>query len=165
MLATFLLQLSSYPIALKMAIEEEIGERELNEEAVETLVEMVSDGVAPRHVANYFFSQTGKRIPLPKGQRYHAIERDDINSRFYRQFIQLAVPVIRRTCIGIVLLALLFWLPFYYLYRPIQAYAYYQKGHSEILRDNFNQAEKFFTLATYGWPLLNDTFFHQRLAF
>ncbi len=156
----FLLQLSSYPIALKMAIEEEIGERELNEEALETLVDMVINGVAPRHVANYFFSQTGKRILLPKGQRYHAIaKKDDISLLFQQQFTDLALPVIRLTCVGIVLLALLFWLPFYYIYRPIQAYSYYQQGHLEILRDNFSQAERFFTLATYGWPLFNDTFF------
>ncbi len=155
----FLLQLCAYPIALKLAIEEEIGENELREEAVETLIEMVSSGVNPRHVANYFFSQTGKRILLPKGQRYHAIDRDQINNLFYRQFVQLGIPLLRRAFFGISILALLLGLPFYFLYRPVQAYLYYQKGHSEILHDRFNDAERYFTLATNGWQLFGDSLF------
>ncbi|WGK69833.1 hypothetical protein P0082_02935 [Candidatus Haliotispira prima] len=155
----FLLQLSSYPIALKLAIEEEIGENELDETTIETLVEMVSAGVDPRRVANYFFSQTGKRILLPKGHRYHAHDWDDINSRFDRQFAQIGFPLIQRAFLGVFLLAIFFWLPFYYIYRPVQSHLYYQRGYSEISQDHFDEAERYFTLASNGWPLFNDTFF------
>ena len=150
----FLIRLGSYPIALKLAIEEEIGENELNEAAVENLVEMVIAAEHPRKVANYFFSQTGKRIPLPKGQRYRVQDQEALNLRFHRQFAHLGFPLLRRAFLGILLLAVLFWLPLYYIYRPIQAYIYYKKGHAEIYKDKFREAERYFTLATDGWPLL-----------
>ncbi len=155
----FLLQLSLYPIALKLAIEEEIGENELNEAAVETLVEMVSSGANPRKVANYFFSQTGKRIILPKSHRYHGLDHTKPDTRFHRQFAQIGWPLLRYAFHALVLIALLLWLPFYYVYRPIQSHLYYRKGYSQIQRDHFSDAEYYFTLASDGWPLFNDTVF------
>ena len=149
----FLIQLASYPIALKLAIEEEIGENELNEAAIENLVEMVIAGDHPRKVSNYFFSQTGKRISLPKGQRYHIQDQEVLNQRFDRQFAKIGLPLLRRAFGGVLLLAVLLWLPLYYIYRPIQAYIYYKKGYAEIYVDRFRNAERYFTLATNGWPL------------
>jgi tetratricopeptide (TPR) repeat protein len=145
--------LSLFPLNLRIAVEETIGEKIVSNEDLSTLIRMLITGASVRAVARHVGEITNKTIDIPPGYEKGTGEKVDArrNSLGY-QFSQAIVPIVRNVAIlGIILLGatLLFmnyiWTPFFY------AYPLYEEGLALVEDGQFEEGEEKFGLAVNRW--------------
>jgi tetratricopeptide (TPR) repeat protein len=145
--------LSFFPLNLRIAVEETIGEKIVSNEDLSTLIRMLITGASVRAVARHVGEITNKVIDIPPGYEKGTGEKVDArrNSMGY-QFSQAVLPIIRNVAIlGILVVAatLLFmnyiWTPFLYS-APL-----YEEGLALVQDGQFEEGESKFALAVARW--------------
>ena len=143
------------PLNLKIAIQNSLAEADdLTGVRYKKLISMLIKGSSPRQINTEYFNITGKKIELPRGylkQSGQDFERK--RSGFLYQFSEKGWPFVRLFSVILLFLGLTVYLSFHFLYRPVQALIYYNKGIESIGRDEFDEGEEFFRKAYFGWSL------------
>ena len=143
------------PLNLKIAIQNSLAEAsDLTGVRYKKLISMLIKGSSPRQINTEFFNITGKKIQLPRGylkQSGQDFERK--RSGFLYQFAEKGWPFVRLFTVILVFLGLTVYISFHFLYRPVQAHIYYNKGIESIALDEYEEGEEFFRKAYFGWSL------------
>ena len=143
------------PLNLKIAIQNSLAEADdLTGVRYKKLISMLIKGSSPRQINTEYFNITGKKIQLPRGYlKQSGQEFERKRSGFLFQFIEKGWPFVRLFAVILAFLGLTVYLSFHYLYRPVQAHIYYNKGIESISQDEFEQGEEYFKKAYFGWSL------------
>ncbi|MHC6204611.1 periplasmic flagellar collar protein FlcA [Breznakiellaceae bacterium SP9] len=150
--------LNSYPLNLRVAIEEIIAEQAVAPELMSSLVKLLVKGGSPREAAALAAKILGRRIAIPKAfEKKTGEEMEQEQASFKYFFIHKAVPIIRlAAAVGIAALVLLY-LGHQLLYKPISVWHTYSKGHAYIEESKFAEAKTTFKEAyalKRGWNWL-----------
>ncbi|GHU49440.1 hypothetical protein FACS1894200_08080 [Spirochaetia bacterium] len=137
--------LSSYPLNLRVAIEEIIAEKAVAPELMSSLVKLLVNGGSARDTAALATTILSRRIAIPKDfEKKTGEEMEAEQSSFKYFFVHKAVPVIRLVvAVGIAAVAILY-LGHQLLYMPIAVWHTYSKGHAYIEEAKFTEAKTTF---------------------
>jgi len=154
--------LAALPRNLKMAVEELIGVQGLSGEKLRGLVGLLVSGASPAQVAARVRELTGKVIVLPRGyEKGTGLALEAERATFAYAFRQNILPILRVFGLSLVFLALLFYVGYRYVYRPLYATALYRQGYANIQKDRFPLANESFGEAVSIWPAKS---WHYRYA-
>ncbi len=144
--------LSLLPRNVKIVVEELIGEKGLSGDRLKTLLGLLIRGAGAAEVAAYAGKITGKRLKIPAqyekrtGEEFEA-EKDTFAYNFRKNIL----PLIRVFAIGAVILAMVGFLSYRFVYKPLKALSLYNSGYKAIGKDNFNEANELFDEASIVW--------------
>jgi tetratricopeptide (TPR) repeat protein len=140
--------IASYPLNLRIAIEEIIAEQAVVPELMSSLIKMLVRGASPKEAAALAGKILERTIPIPKGfekKTGEALEEEQ--SSFSYIFIHKFLPVLRLFLIMAILAASLFYLGYEFIYTPIHANSIYKQGYELIPGGSYAQANEQFNRA------------------
>ncbi len=146
-------KLDSFPLNLKIAIEETLAEAEdLKGVRYSKLIQMLSSGSTTRQIVTEYFNITGKKIQLPRGYDKQSGRNFELRqSGFLYQFIKRGWPLIKIGTTALIILGIMIYIGFSFVYRPLQATVYYRQGLKRIAEDQFAEGDALFHKAYFGW--------------
>jgi hypothetical protein len=145
--------LATFPLNLKLAVEQLIGEAKGTTEQVEKLCRMLVAGKGAADVATYVGRITGKQIRIPRGyEKQTGIEFEQERNSFAYQFRENVWPVLRLVGIALILLTGLGVAGYNFVYRPLLARSLYADGIEYIENDQYTLGNETFSRAWEVWP-------------
>ncbi len=148
--------LDELPRNLKIAVEELIGERGLSGENLKKLLNMLVAGENAKTIASFVSKQLGRRIEVPKQyEKKTGAEFEEEKESFAYIFRHTILPVMKVVTAGAAVLALLGFLGYRFVYRPIHARMLYAQGYEEVQEDNYITGNDYFDRATDKWVVKN----------
>ncbi|QQO11284.1 tetratricopeptide repeat protein [Breznakiella homolactica] len=137
--------LASYPLNLRIAVEELIAEQAVSPDLMSALVKKLVAGAGPKETASLAGKILGRSIPIPKGfEKKTGEELEAEQSSFGYIFVHNFLPVLRIfLAVGIVAVSL-FYLIYQFVYTPLRANAMYQRGYERIEAGQYARANENF---------------------
>jgi tetratricopeptide (TPR) repeat protein len=142
--------LASYPLNLRIALEEIIAEQVVDPAILSALIKMLVRGGSFKEAASQAGKILGRTISIPRGfekKTGEALEAEQ--NSFAYIFVHKFLPVLRLFFIGALVAASLFYLIYQFIYIPNRARNMYQIGYERIAageyeraNDRFNEAFK-----------------------
>ncbi len=146
--------LLTLPLNLKLIVEEEIGEKELEGAQLKQLLDALRLGKTPQEIASLVGKITGKRIKLPREyEKRSGVAYEEEKDSFAYRFRYNIFPVIRTAVIAAGLFALLVILGYRYIFRPLYALSLYSQGYEHLVEEEYPVAGAHFDQATGIWPM------------
>lgn len=144
--------LAGFPLNLKLAVEEIIGEKEPSFEDLSKLIRMLINGASVKSVATLAGRILGKTIKIPPGFMKGSGEAHENNLASFPYLVQKYMwPVLRGFLAGTVAAAVLLLLGFNYLYTPWKADSLYKEGLQDILTGDSPAGDGKFNDAWRRW--------------
>ncbi len=148
--------LGELPRNLKIAVEELIGERGLAGENLKKLLNMLIAGEKAKAIAAFVGKQLGRKIEVPKQyEKKTGAEFEEEKQSFSYVFRYTILPVLKVVTAGAAALALIGFLGYRFVYRPIHARMLYAQGYEEVQEDNYISGNRYFDRATDKWVVKN----------
>ena len=140
--------LSSYPLNLRVAIEEIIAEQVVNPDLMSSLISHLVRGATPRDSATLAGKILGRTIAIPRGfEKKTGEELEAEKTSFKYLFINRFIPVFRVFLGGAAAATALFFIIFQFVYTPIRAELLYRSGYERIPTGEYQQANERFNQA------------------
>jgi tetratricopeptide (TPR) repeat protein len=140
--------INSYPLNLRLAIEEIIAEQVIEPSLLSALVKLLISGGSPRDAASLAGKILGRTIPIPRGfekKTGEALEEEQTSFPYI--FVHKFLPVAAIFLMVLLFAASLAFLIRQFIYLPIHAESIYRTGLERIkdgeyerAKDRFNQA-------------------------
>ncbi len=148
--------LSALPRNLRIVIEELIGEQDLGGPQLSELVDLLVRGAPPREIADATSRIIGRTIEIPAAyEKKTGLEFEEERATFAYRFRHNILPILRVFLAGAAIIALLVFLGYRFVYRPIHAYTLYAAGYNQLQNDNFVTANDDFATASREWQMKN----------
>lgn len=155
----FLKNLSSYPLNVRMAVEELIVKNEFTDEAEFEIIQKVLKKVSARQLASELEKMLDIAIPVPRDfERRTAEEYEAYKSSFQYQLSNKIIPGAIISFAALVVCFFMFQFTKYFIYRPARASSLYSQGYKLLESENFPQSETKFSEAT-KYQLIKKWFF------
>jgi tetratricopeptide (TPR) repeat protein len=148
--------LEALPRNLKIAVQDLIGAGTAQGADLRKLIRLLVDGASAQEIATLASRISGKRIRVPAGYEKKtgaALEAEQ--ATFAYAFRQNILPLVRVVALTLVAGALLGFLGYRFVYRPLSALSNYRAGYAQIQRDNYAVANERFNAAVNVWPVKN----------
>ncbi len=146
--------LSSLPRNLRLAVEELIGERRLEGAQLRALVDLLVSGASAREIAALTGRILGRRIVVPTAYaKRTGIEFEAEKGTFAYRFRQNILPILRTFILAGLAIALVIFLGYRFIYRPLHALTLYELGYRDIQRNEFIRANDYFDRGVLEWRL------------
>ena len=140
--------LESLPRNLKMAVEGVIGQGAATGAVLTRLVSLLVQGAAAQEIATVVSRITGKRIVIPAGYEKKTGVAFEAEQRSFAYALRENIyPIVRLFAITVLAAALIGFLGYRLVYRPLYAIANYRLGYTHILGDRFTLANESFERA------------------
>ncbi|MDR2864706.1 MAG: tetratricopeptide repeat protein [Spirochaetaceae bacterium] len=139
--------LAKYPLNIRIACEEAIGEDNFPPAQLKPLIELLIDGGSAQETARLLGKLLKKRVSVPKGFKTGE-ELEEERRSFNYIFIHRFLPVARLALILAVLALSIAYLSYQFIYRPLNAENLYEKGYELILSGeapNYVRANQYFS--------------------
>ncbi|MGP1458375.1 MAG: periplasmic flagellar collar protein FlcA [Treponema sp.] len=148
----FLNNLSSYPLNVRLAVEDLIIKNEFTDDAEFGIVQKVLKKVSARQLAAELEKMLDISIPVPRDfERRTAAEYEAYKASFQYQLRNKIIPGALMSMIGAVLVWLLFMFSKFYIYEPAMANHLYRQGYNLLEAGNYPPSEEKFNKAvTYN---------------
>lgn len=144
--------LLSYPLNLRLAIEEALAEERGTEAQRSRLVHLLVKGAAPGEAASLASRILKRPISVPKDFEKRTGAELEAEKGSLRYILIHTVAPIAAMVLAVVLgLGILGFLGYRFVYRPIRAELLYREGYEEIRQDRFPEAESVFQKADKVW--------------
>lgn len=144
----FLKNLSSYPLNVRIAVEELIVKDEFTDDAEFEIVQKVLKKVSARQLASELEKMLDISLPVPRDfERRSAEEYEAYKSSFQYQLKNKIIPGTFIAAVAGAFLYLITIFAIYGIYRPIKANSVYKEGYLLLQNDEFPQAEQKFNFA------------------
>jgi len=144
--------LARLPRNLKIVVEELIGEKELGGEDLQKVVQLLIGGAPPAAIAAEVSRITGTRIRIPRSfEKLTGLEFEEERRSFAYAFRENILPILRVAALSLAVVALLSFLGYRYVYRPVQAQVLYRQGYNQIERQRYQLANERFDQALGYW--------------
>ncbi len=140
--------LLSYPLNLRVAIEDILANEKGSEAQRSRLVWAMVEGASAEDAAGAAARVLKRRIEIPKGfeKRTGAAFEAEKGSLAYA-FIHTVLPVLRVALVAAALAGTLGWLGYRYVYKALAANAAYRSGYQRIAESRYPEAEASFEKA------------------
>jgi tetratricopeptide (TPR) repeat protein len=157
--------LDGLPRNLKIAVQDLIGEGAASPADTARLISLLVGGAAAQEIAVLAGRISGKRIRVPAGyEKKSGVAFEAEQRTFAYAFRQNILPLIRVVVITVLAGAMLAYLGYSYIYRPLSAAAAYRAGYEQIRADRFTAANQNFERARQTWKM-KDWYFRYADAF
>lgn len=144
----FLKNLSSYPLNVRIAVEELIVKDEFTDDAEFEIVQKVLKKVSARQLASELEKMLDISLPVPRDfERRSAEEYEAYKSSFQYQLKNKIIPGTFIAAVAGAFLYLITIFAIYGIYRPVKANSVYKEGYLLLQNDEFPQAEQKFNFA------------------
>lgn len=155
----FIKNLSSYPLNVRMAVEELIVKNEFTDEAEFGIIQKVLKKVSARSLASELEKMLDVAIPVPRDfERRTAEEYEAYKASFQYQLSNKIIPGAILSVAALVVFFFMFQFVRYFVYSPIRANSLYSQGYKLLESENFPQSETKFIEAT-KFQLIKKWFF------
>lgn len=155
----FIKNLSTYPLNVRMAVEELIVKNEFTDEAEFEIIQKVLKKVSARSLASELEKMLDVAIPVPRDfERRTAEEYEAYKASFQYQLSNKIIPGAILSIAALVVFFFMFQFVRYFVYRPIRANSLYSQGYKLLESENFPQSETKFIEAT-KFQLIKKWFF------
>ncbi|MBN1241932.1 MAG: hypothetical protein JXA15_04405 [Spirochaetales bacterium] len=146
--------LLSYPLNLRLAIEDALANDRGNEAQRSALVWALVDGMSPKKAAELAGAALHKRIEVPKAfeKRTGAAFEAEKGSLAWI-LVNRVMPVILGVAAALAVAGGLAWLGWKFVYTPIAASAAYRDGYESIRVDRYVDAERSFSRGDALWRM------------
>ena len=142
-------RLLSFPLNLRLAVEDAIANKRGTEGQLSRLVWALVERRPFDEVAALVSRMLKRHISVPEGyEKSTGAAFEEEKGSFRWVLVHTVAPIARTTLIVLAALALLGWLGWRYVYRPIAADALYRSGYAHIAQDRYAEAEDSFARAT-----------------
>jgi hypothetical protein len=140
--------LESLPRNLKLAVQQVIGEGHATGAALTRLVSLLVAGATAQQIAGVVARITGKRIVIPAGYEKRSGVAFEIEQRSFAYALRENIyPIVRLFALTVLAAAIVGFIGYRLVYRPLYALANYRIGYSHILGDRFTLANERFERA------------------
>jgi tetratricopeptide (TPR) repeat protein len=148
--------LLSFPLNLRVAIEDILANGRGSEAQQSKLVWALVDGVGAEDIADLAGRVLKRRIPIPKGRekRTGAALEAEKGSLAYA-FVHTFLPVIKIGLLVLAVAAALGYLGWRFVYVPLASDSLYRRGYQHIAEDRYPEAETDFAKATEMREFIN----------
>ncbi len=144
--------LLSYPLNLRLAIEEALAEEKGTEAQRSRLVLLLAKGATPGEAASQASRILKRPISVPKDFEKRTGAELEAEKGSLRYILIHTVAPIAAMVLAVVLgLGALGFLGYRFVYRPVRAELLYREGYEEIRQDRFPEAETVFQKADRVW--------------
>lgn len=144
--------LAQLPLNVRIATEETIGNAAGDAEQLNSLIDLLIKGSAPTTIADAVSKITGKRLQVPKGYRKRTgLDFEEEKRSFRYRFIHVWLPILRTAVLITVAVALVSFLGWRFVYRPIHAAVLYRQGYADARAARFLAANETFERAWSLW--------------
>ena len=144
----FLKNLSSYPLNVRIAVEELLVKDEFTDDAEFEIVQKVLKKVSARQLASELEKMLDISLPVPRDfERRSAEEYEAYKSSFQYQLKNKIIPGTFIAAVAGAFLYLITIFAIYGIYRPVKANSVYKEGYLLLQNDEFPQAEQKFNFA------------------
>ncbi len=144
----FLKNLSSYPLNVRIAVEELLVKDEFTDDAEFEIVQKVLKKVSSRQLASELEKMLDISLPVPRDfERRSAEEYEAYKSSFQYQLKNKIIPGTLIAAVACSFLYLIAIFAIYGIYRPVKANSVYKEGYVLLQNDEFPQAEQKFNFA------------------
>ena len=146
--------LNALPLNLKLAVEEAIGEEAGDPERTKELVQALCDGESARRIADLSGKILDRRIEVPRGyEKRTGVHFEEQRQSFAYRFRENILPIIRVVGATMLALALVSFLAYRFVYRPLHANNLYEQGLDRIEEDRYARGNELFEEAVEVWPV------------
>jgi len=157
--------LGRFPLNLRLAVEEAIGEKALVFDDLDKVVRLLTDRAPVRTIASTVGKILGRKIVIPPGFEKGTGEQIEARqATLWYNMRTIMFPIVRVSVVVTVVVALLVVLGWNYLLKPWKANDLYEKGLAQIHQNNGLEADDLFAQAYYEWPA-QDRFFQFASAY
>ncbi len=157
--------LQTLPLNLKISVEEIIGDGKGSHDQLERLIGMLTAPTPIQDIASLAGRILGRRIVIPRGyEKRSGVAFEEERRSFAYQFRENILPILRVFVLATGMLALVVFLGYRFIYRPLYAQSLYQRGFREIPTDAYTEANNFFARGLEVWPM-KDWFYKYAEAF
>lgn len=157
--------LGGLPLNLKIAVEDIIAESRGTSDQLSKLLDLLAKGESARTIADYAGKILGKEIKIPRGyEKRTGIDFERERQTFAYRFRENVLPVLKVAALAGATLALLVFLGYQLIYRPIRARNLYVAGYEDIQREEYTEANRNFDSAYDTW-VMERWFFRYADAF
>lgn len=140
--------LESLPRNLKIAVQEVIGEGKATGANLKRLVSLLVAGAPAQQIATAVARVTGKRIAIPAGyEKKSGVAFEEEQRSFAYALRENIYPLVRVFALTVLAAALIGFLGYRLVYRPLTAAVNYRIGYTHILGDRFTLANESFNKA------------------
>jgi hypothetical protein len=140
--------LEALPRNLKMAVQEAIGDGRATGANLSKLVSLLVAGATAMEIAAIVRRITGKRITIPAGYEKRSGVAFEAERRTFAYALRENIfPLVRLFAVTVLVAALVGFLGYRLVYRPLSAAANYRLGYTHILGDRFTLANESFDRA------------------
>lgn len=144
----FLKNLATYPLNVRMAVEELIVKNEFTDEAEFEIVTKVLKKVSARQLASELEKMLNISIPVPRDfERRTAEEYDAYKQSFQYQLKNKIIPGAVLTIAAVIVCFFLFEFAKNFIYKPARASMLYKQGYVLLENEDFPQSETKFNEA------------------
>lgn len=144
----FLKNLSSYPLNVRIAVEDLIVKDEFTDDAEFEIIQDVLKKVSARQLASKLEKMLDISLPVPRDfERRSAEEYEAYKASFQYQLKNKIIPGAIVACVSCALLYILATFVIYCVYRPIKATNLYSQGYDLLTAKEFPQSEQKFMSA------------------
>lgn len=145
----YLKNLATYPLNVRMAVEELIVKNEFTDEAEFEIVTKVLKKVSARQLASELEKMLDISIPVPRDfERRTAEEYEAYKQSFQYQLKNKIIPGAVLTIAAVVVCFFLFEFTKNFIYKPARASILYKQGYTLLTNEDFPQSETKFNEAT-----------------
>jgi tetratricopeptide (TPR) repeat protein len=140
--------LASLPLNVKIATEEAIGEGKGSAEQINDLLDQLIGGAPPVRIAQSVSKILSRKIEVPKGyQKRSGLAFEEEQRTFAYRFRHVILPIARVAVLVLAATAVIGFLGYQFVYRPIHAAILYQQGYQLALEDRYETANDTFDRA------------------
>jgi hypothetical protein len=148
--------LDGLPRNLKIAVQDLIGEGAASPADAAKLIGLLVAGASAQDIAALAGRISGKRIRVPAGyEKKSGVAFEAEQRTFAYAFRENILPLLRVVVITVLAGAMVAYLGYSYVYRPLFALSNYRAGYAQIRADRFTSANESFTRATRTWKIKN----------
>lgn len=146
--ASFLENLASYPLNLRIAIEELIANDEFTDDVTAALILKVSMHTSAKKLAESLGRILGRRIDIPRDYEMRtAAEYASYKSSFIYKLINRILPAVGIAVIAFFIGLIFFYFGREYIYKPLKAESLYTQGYALLQADQYAQSFDVFNTA------------------
>lgn len=144
--------LLSYPLNLRLAIEEALAEEKGSEAQRSRMVLLLAKGASPGEAASLAARMLKRPVTVPKDFEKRTGAELEAEKGSLRYILIHTVAPIAAMVLAVALgLGALGFLGYRFVYRPVRAELLYREGYEEIRQDRFPEAEAVFDKADKVW--------------
>jgi tetratricopeptide (TPR) repeat protein len=144
--------LAYLPLNIKIAVEQIIGEKKASDEDQIKLIRLLVRGESVKAVAAFAGKLIGRTLPIPKGyEKRTGLEFEAEKQTFAYVFRETVLPILKVVTSVLAALALLFFLGYQFVYKPVYAGSLFRRGYALIEQDKYREGNDLFKRAYSIW--------------